>query len=429
MVFKTDSYQSVEYAFEKLFQHIQPCLETVLVPVFESKGCVLSEDIISNNNMPPYSSSHMDGFALKSDDTIHASESNPITLKISNCNSILGVPPSDVLKSGESYRIQTGGYLPNPTDAVVPIEDVRIIGSDSIEIYSPTKKGSFVYPAGSDIKGGEKVLSKGQVLRPQEMALLAFLHIDMVPIFRKPIIAIIPTGSELTDDVEESKKSKTQKIINTNGPILSCIIEEMGGIPLNFAVTPDKKDVLEENIKMAIIKSDIIITLGGSSVGEYDIVETTINSFGNPGVLVHGVKLDRGRVSGLGVIYGKPIFILPGPIQGALNAFIVFVRPLVRMFSGQAKKSDAKIVATITENWRARKKFFNFTKILYVNVTRDEDRFLAKPIIGETQSMSLLTKSNGYVIILETVTSINAGEKIEVNLMPGFSYIKDSWIC
>ncbi|MEJ7641617.1 MAG: molybdopterin molybdotransferase MoeA [Candidatus Nitrosocosmicus sp.] len=429
MVFKNDSYRSVNYAFTKLCQNMQPCLETALVPVFESKGCVLKEDVISNNNIPPYSSSHMDGFALKSEDTIHASESNPIALKISNGKSILGVPPSDVLKSGESYRIQTGGYLPNSTDAVVPVEHVRIVGYDSIEILSPTKKGSFVYPAGTDIKEGEKVLSKGQVLRAQEMALLAFLNISMVPTFRKPIIAIIPTGTELTDDVEENKKNKTQKIINTNGPILSCIIEEMGGIPLNFAVTPDKMDILEKNIKIALKKSDIVITLGGSSVGEHDIVETTINSFGTPGVLVHGVKLDRGRVSGLGVINGKPIFMLPGPIQGALNAFIVFVRPLVRMLSGLSQKSDVEIVATITENWQARKKFFDFTKILYVNVSRNDDRFLAKPVIGETQSMSLLTKSNGYIIIPEEVTSINAGEKYEVNLLPGFSYIGDSWIC
>jgi molybdopterin molybdotransferase len=429
MVFKTDSYRSVDYAFTKLCQHIQPCLETTLVPVFESKGCVLKEDIISNNNIPAYPSSHMDGFALKSEDTIHASESNPVTLQISNSKSILGVPPSALLKPGESYRIQTGGYLPNATNAVVPIEHVKIIGPDSIQILSPTKKGSFVYPAGTDIKEGEKVLSKGQVLRAQEMALLAFLNISMVPIFRKPIIAIIPTGTELTDDVEENKKSKTQKIVNTNGPILSCIIKEMGGVTLNFAVTPDKIDILQNNIKMALIKCDIVITLGGSSVGEHDIVEATINSFGRPGVFIHGVKLDRGRVSGLGVIDGKPICMLPGPIQGALNAFIVFVRPLVRMFSGLNQKSDLKIVATITENWQARKKFANFTKILYVSVFRDEEMFLAKPIVGETQSMSLLTKSNGYVIIPERVTSINAGEKIEVNLLPGFSYIGDSWIC
>lgn len=429
MIFKPDSYHSVDYAFTKLYQHIKPCLETVLVPVFESKGCVLKEDITANNNIPPYSSSHMDGFALKSEDTIQASEFNPIKLKISNSKSILGIPPTDVLRPGESCRIQTGGYLPYPTDAVVPIENVKIVNYDSIEIFSPTEKGSFVYPAGTDFKEREKILLKGQILRAQDMALLALLNINMVPIFRKPIIAIIPTGTELTDDVDENKKNKTQKIINTNSPILSCIIEEIGGIPLNFAVTPDKTDILEKNIKIALIRSDIVITLGGSSVGEQDIVETTINSFGAPGILVHGVKLDRGRVSGLGVINGKPIIILPGPIQGALNAFIVFVRPLVRIYSGLTQKSDVKIVATITENWQARKKFFNFAKVLYVNVSRDEAEFLAKPIIGETQSLSLLIKSNGYVIIPEKVTDINAGEKIEVNLLPGFSYIKDSWIC
>src|SRR5215210_673450 len=112
MIFKTDSYQSVDYAFRKLFEHIKPCLETEFVPVFESKGCVLKEDIVTNSNMPPYSSSHMDGFALKYEETVHASEFNPIIFKISNSTSILGSPSSNILKSGEVYRIQTGGYLP-----------------------------------------------------------------------------------------------------------------------------------------------------------------------------------------------------------------------------------------------------------------------------------------------------------------------------
>jgi molybdenum cofactor synthesis domain-containing protein len=428
MIFKTDSYQSVDDAFKNLFEHIEPRLETEFVPVFKSKGCVLKEDIFSKVNIPPYPCSHMDGFALKSEETVHAKESNPVTFKISSGTSILGLSSSHILKSGEAYRIQTGGYLPKEADAVVPIENVKISDHNSIGIYSPVKKGSFVYSTGSDIRLGKKVLFRGQILRSQEMALLAYLRISSVPIFSKPRVAVIPTGTELTDDIEENKKNKIQKVINTNGPIFTCIIEEIGGIPLNFAVTPDIMSILEKNIKIALKNSDIIITLGGSSVGEHDIVVTTINSFGTPGVLVHGIKLDRGRVAGVGAINRKPIIILPGPIQGALNAFIVFVRPLIRIFSGRSPKSDSKIVATITDNWQARKKFLKFTKILYVHLSRNGDKFLAEPVIGETQSLSLLIKSNGYVIVPEEVVNIDAGQNIEVNLLPGFSYIKDSMI-
>ncbi len=328
----------------------------------------------------------------------------------------------------EVYRIQTGGYLPDQSDAIIPIENVKYINDKTINVLSPVKKGSFVYPAGADIKKGDKVLSQGQILRAQDMAFLAYLQIGKVSVYRKPVVAIIPTGSELTDDIEKNKKNKGQKIVNTNSPLISCIIDEIGGVPVDYGVTLDRSDILKKKIKIALEKSDLILTIGGSSVGKQDIVETTINSLGTPGVIVHGVKLDRGRVSGLAVINGKPIIILPGPVQGALNAFIVFVRPLVRFFSGQTQKSDLTIFATITENWYARKKFFNFTKIVYVYISRYGCDFLAMPLTGETQSMSLLVKSNGYIIVSEEVTMITKGEKVEVNLLPGFSYIRDSLI-
>jgi molybdopterin molybdotransferase len=427
MIFDPDLYLSVDTAFTKLLQYIKSCQETQFIKVFDSRGYVLKEDIVSKNDLPQYPSSHMDGFALKSIETSNASESNPISFRISRSRSILGNQPTHLLKLGEAFRIQTGGYLPYQSDTIVPIENIKQMDDKTIHIFYPVKKGNFVYNAGADIKKGEKVLAKGQIIRVQDMAFLAHLKFNMVPVFRKPIVAIIPTGTELTDNIEENKFNKIQKVINTNSPIISAIIDEIGGLPIDYGVAPDKLDILKKKMESALEKSDIVVTIGGSSVGKKDIVETTINSIGLPGVIVHGVKLDRGRVSGLAVINKKPIIILPGPIQGALNAFIVFVRPLIRLFSGLAQKKDLTILATITENWNARKKFINFTKIVYVKVCREDKGFIATPQIGETQSISLLYKSNGYLVIPEEVTHIKAGEKIEVSLMPGFSFIKDSF--
>jgi molybdopterin molybdotransferase len=427
MIFDPDLYLSVDTAFTKLLQYIKSCQETQFIKVFDSRGYVLKEDIVSKNDLPQYPSSHMDGFALKSIETYNASESNPISFRISRSRSILGNQPTHLLKLGEAFRIQTGGYLPYQSDTIVPIENIKQMDDKTIHIFYPVKKGNFVYNAGADIKKGEKVLAKGQIIRVQDMAFLAHLKFNMVPVFRKPIVAIIPTGTELTDNIEENKINKIQKVINTNSPIISDIIDEIGGLPIDYGVVPDKSDILKKKIESALEKSDIVVTIGGSSIGKKDIVETTINSIGLPGVIVHGVKLDRGRVSGLAVINKKPIIILPGPIQGALNAFIVFARPLIRRFSGLAQKKDFTILATITENWDARKKFINFTKIVYVKVCREDKGFIATPQIGETQSISLLYKSNGYLVIPEEVTHIKAGEKIEVSLMPGFSFIKDSF--
>ena len=293
MIYKTELYNSVDSALSRLLQYVEPCLEPDFVPVFDSRGYILKGDIISNDDIPRYPSSHMDGFALKSVETVYASESEPVSFKISNNKSILGKYSSYILKSMEVYRIQTGGYLPNQSDAIIPIENVKYIDDKTINVLSPVKKGSFVYPAGADIKKGDKVLSQGQILRAQDMAFLACLQISKVSVYRKPVVAIIPTGYR-THRRCRNKKNKIQKTVNTNSPLISCIIDEIGGVPVDYGVTLDKSDILKKKIKIALEKSDIILTIGGSSVGKQDIVETTINSLGTPGVIVHGVKLDRG---------------------------------------------------------------------------------------------------------------------------------------
>jgi molybdopterin biosynthesis enzyme len=168
--------------------------------------------------------------------------------------------------------------------------------------------------------------------------------------------------------------------------------------------------------------------LGGSSVGKYDLVEAAINSIGKPDVLFHGVKLDRGRVTGLGITKGKPIIIMPGPIQGAMNAFIVFAYPILKLLSGQLNRKPLLILSTLTEEWYARKKFSNFTKIIYVNIRNQRNgEFEADPVMGETETMSILTKSNGYIIVDEKTTHIKAGEKVKVQLLPGLSYTNDQF--
>ena len=141
MISNTDSYCSVSYAFTKLSKCLRPVLDTALVPVFDSKGYVLKEDVVSDYDIPAHSSSHMDGFALKSEETISASESEPLSFKISGGESVLGITSQYVLKAGEVFRIQTGGYLPCQSDAVVPIERVKIVDDESVVISSPVKKG------------------------------------------------------------------------------------------------------------------------------------------------------------------------------------------------------------------------------------------------------------------------------------------------
>ncbi|MFZ0509979.1 MAG: molybdopterin molybdotransferase MoeA [Candidatus Nitrosopolaris sp.] len=420
MTFKPITYLSIGATYRRLRQNIKVRPQAEHILVLESYGRVLSKDVISDVNIPVYDSSHMDGFAVLANDIKHASDSGPITLKIVR-NVGLGKFPSGVLHSGQAYRISTGGYLPQGANTVVPVEYTHI-SKDKVGILASFPKGSFVSPLGNDVRQESLLLHRGNVLRGQDVALLAMVSITRVPVFRKPRVAIIPTGDELTDNLNEIK-GVTAKIMNTNSHIISRLVQEGGGVSFDLGVTPDNVNKVRKKIRLALEKTDMILTTAGSSVGEYDVVEQSINSLGRPGVLAHGVKLDRGRVAGVGVLNGKPVIILPGPIQGAVNAFIVFAQPLLRYLSGLPEFNGLRIEGILTEKWEARKKFNKFTKIAYVNAWLSKDgNVKATPITGETAMMTVLTKANGYLLLPEMTTAIEAGEKVYINVLPGLSY-------
>lgn len=420
MTFKPIKYRSIGAAYNRLRRNISVRPKAENVSVLESYGRVLFDDVISNVNIPICDSSNMDGFAVLANDIKTASILGPITLKIVR-NIGLGNFPSVVLQSGQAYRISTGGYLPKGANTVVPIESTHI-SKDNVEILASLPIGSFVSPLGKDVRKKSVLLYRGNVIRGQDVGLLAMVSIFRVPVFRKPRVAIIPTGDELTDNPNEINGA-TAKIMNTNSHIISRLVQEGGGVSLDLGVTPDNVNKVAKKIRTALEKTDMILTTAGSSVGEYDVVEQSINSLGRPGVLAHGVKLDRGRVAGVAVLKGKPIIILPGPIQGAVNAFIVFAGPILRYLSGLPEFDGLRIVGTLTKKWEARKKFSKFTKIAYVSASSSKDgNVKATPITGDTTMMTVMTKANGYLLLPETTTAIEPGEKVFVNVLPGLSY-------
>ena len=388
---------------------------------------VLAENIISTMDIPAVDSSHMDGYAVKAGDIIHASKQRPAVLNLRK-DQIRPKRKTSLryaLQKQEAFRIVTGGYLPKGANTVVPLEETQS-GDKKNEVLVTTAlpEGSFVYPKGRDLKKGHEVMKSGRVLRPQDIALLNSLYISKVKVFKRPNVAIISTGSELTNN---PKDVKLGKVLDTHSNIISKLVEEMGGLPYRMGIIPDDATKIRNKIENAISQSmDLILTLGGSSVGEYDLVDAAINSMGRPKIFFHGVKLDRGRVTGVAVSKGKPVIIMPGPIQGAINAFIIFAYPIIKLLSGQMKGKPLTVDAIMTQEWHARKKYPNFMKIVYVNFRITENRENeAEYVTGETETLTTFTKSNGYVIVDERTTHIKAGEKVKVNLLPGLSYVSD----
>jgi molybdenum cofactor synthesis domain-containing protein len=412
-------YTSVKASYSKLMDAItiRPRAESMFAE--QAIGRVLWTDIISHTDIPSSNCSHMDGFVVKYNDISRISQHGPIKLRVVPRRKD-DMKENQVLLTGQTIRVSTGEVLPRLGDTVIPVEYTQLDAkNNSIIIRRVSTKGSFVSHKGSEIACKDLLLTKRHILRAQDLALIAMLGIRKLKIFKKPKVAIIPTGNELTEDIADIKRGK---ILNTNSKVISNLIEKLGGTPLDLGITPDNIHKIKNKIRLALSQSDIILTTGGSSVGLRDLVAESINYIGKPGILVHGIKLDRGRVTGLAALHSRPVIILPGPVQGAVNAFIVFAQPLIRFMLGLYPFNKPFISAKLTEDWNARRKFQDFTKIIYVKITLSESgEFHAKPITGETTDITVLTGSNGFILVPERSTMLKRGQKVKINIFPGLS--------
>jgi molybdenum cofactor synthesis domain-containing protein len=413
-------YTSVRASYSKLINAItiRPMVESIFTE--QAIGRVLWTDIISHTDIPSSNCSHMDGFVVKYNDIRKISQQGPIKLRVVPRRKA-GKRENQILLTGQTIRVSTGEVLPRLGDAVIPVEYTQFDSKNStVIIQRDFAKGSFVSYKGSEIALKDLLLNARHVLRAQDLALISMLGIRKLKIFKKPRVAIIPTGNELTEEINEIKRGK---ILNTNSRVISNLIETSGGTPLDLGITPDNIHKIKYKIRLALSESDIILTTGGSSVGLRDLVAESINDIGKPGILVHGVKLDRGRVTGLAALRSIPVIILPGPIQGAVNAFIVFAQPLIRLMLGLQPFNKPFISAKLTEDWNARKKFQYFTKIVYVKMSRSASgNFHAKPITGETTDITVLTGTNGFILVPERLTMLKRGQKVKINVFPGLSF-------
>ncbi|MGB7559493.1 MAG: molybdopterin molybdotransferase MoeA [Nitrososphaeraceae archaeon] len=421
------SYVSVKKARSILEQFIlrNRILHSETIYVRNCYKRVLAKNIVADVDIPAFDSSHMDGYAVKAEDITYASEQAPVVLRLKRdkIKPMKAVPSNFILQRQEAFRINTGEYLPQGANTVVPVEDALATHKkNEVRIIRALPVGSFVYPRGRDIKKDHEVMKRGRILRPQDIGLLDSLYITKINVLKRPRVAIISTGSELTN---KKKYVKSGKVLENHSGIISKLVEELGGIPFRMGIVPDDVTKIRNKIEKAISQSmDLILTLGGSSVGEHDLVETAIKSMGVPQIFFHGVKLDRGRVTGAAISMGRPIIIMPGPIQGAINAFIIFAYPIIKLLSGQIVGKPITLDARLTQEWNARKRFPNFSKVVYVHVRSNENgEYEADCVPGETETITTFTRSDGYIIVDEKTTCIKPGEKVKVSLLPGLSYV------
>lgn len=384
-----------------------------VVPVFQAYNRVLAEDIISDVNIPPANVSHVDGYALKSEDTLQASINNPVSLRVIG-KIYLDEGYKGIVKNSEAVYISTGCTLPNGADAVVPVERVRDKGN-YIEVLRPLKPGENVIPAGADVRKGEKIFGAGRILRAQDIKILIDMKKWTVKVFRKPIVAIISIGNELTDRIEEADKKK----FDSHSIAISILISEAGGVPLNIGIAPDEINTIICMLKEGLVKADIVATIGGASIGERDYVLEAIRQIGESKILIRGVKVQPGRVTSLCILNRKPIVLLPGHFQSTLVGFYAVLLPLIRLLSGLHPEDPCLVVRAKLSKRIIIREFLPFDRVRFVKVIRVPEGYLAEPILGASSIVSIVSNSDGFIMIPQGKEVVEKGEEVDVHLLKG----------
>ncbi|MDG6912465.1 MAG: molybdopterin molybdotransferase MoeA [Nitrososphaerota archaeon] len=413
MVAPVSDYVHVSQALEDVLALTTGARRTDVVRAREAYGRVSAEDVRSPSDVPPSTISRMDGFALRSADTTRASQASPAVLKVVD-DVALGEQPKAKIRPGETARVATGSFTPDGTDAVVPVEEVSVRG-DILEVTRPAERGSHCFATGADVQKGSTVVRRGSRLRAQDVGLAITLGIRKIEVYQRPRVAILATGSELTDSDLEGRKTR-----NSHGPFFAMVAKAAGCEVIDLGIARDKREEILEKLRKGVSSADLVLTTGGTSMGPFDLVDDVVRRL-KPSALYHGIKMDRGRVTGVAVVRGKPVVMMPGPIQGALNAFILFALPVIQKLS-MVGDETIKARARLTRRWEARRKFSDFTKVVYLNLTEGEGGLKAEPLSAETESMSLLVRSTAVTVVPEEVRSMEAGQEVEAMLIPGISY-------
>ncbi|MCL6472296.1 MAG: molybdopterin molybdotransferase MoeA [Firmicutes bacterium] len=399
---------SVDEAREIILSKIDR-LSTEEVPILDSLGRVLDEDIISESNIPPFDNSSMDGYAVRSEDTAGAWPAGPVELKVLG-NLAAGYVPESSIGKGEAIRIMTGAQMPEGADAVVMVENTEKTNG-GVLIFTPVKPGENVRFAGEDIRVGEVALRRGKKITPGDIGMIASVGKARVKVVKRPKVAIITTGDELINIDEPLAPGK---IRNSNAYSIAAQVIDTGCIPLMIGIVRDAKEDLMAKVRQAIEESaDMIITTGGVSVGDYDFVKDIIKQAGE--VVFWQVDMKPGKQLAFGIIKEIPVISLPGHPTSSMVSFEQFARPALLKMSGRTDIARMTVEAVFQGP-----PFVNKTgrrNMLRAVVTKEDGVFKAR-LSGLLQSDGLkaMALANGLMVMPEDVEEIKAGDKVTVQL-------------
>ncbi|MHA1149937.1 MAG: molybdopterin molybdotransferase MoeA [Promethearchaeota archaeon] len=381
------------------------------IDINNSLDRVLADNIISPIDVPPFDRSAMDGYAVVAEDTFGASHSNPKSVILKG---IVEIGEFNTLKieKSEAIRISTGAPIPEGANGVVKIEETELKGN-TIKIYSPITPLKNISKKGEDMVKGTEVLRKGIEIKPEHIALLSSLGIKTIPVKLKPKISIFSVGDEL---VEVGNALVQGKIYNSNGPMISNLVQLYGGAVIQAKTLLDDKDLIIKHLKNSVKDSDLIIFTGGTSVGTKDLLPEIIQENGK--IITHGIAMRPGTPILTSIIDNTLTFCLPGTPVAAYIGFLLIIGPTIRRLM-ECTIIDPRIEISAIISKDIPVSGLGFLNCLRVKIEKHEGQLLAIPIrLKGSGILSSLTNSDGIVEIAPFQEGLRKGESVFVKRHP-----------
>ncbi|MFC4812744.1 gephyrin-like molybdotransferase Glp [Paenibacillus sp. GCM10023250] len=334
------------------------------VPLWEAGGRRLAEAVAATTDWPPFARAGLDGFAVRSADTALASPGLPATLRVVGAVAAGELASADVAP-GTAVRIMTGGAVPPGADAVVMLEqtaDARLDGHAAVRVKSAARPGQNVAPQGEEFRRGSAIAAPGELLRPGHVALLGTFGYAAVPVYARPRVAVLATGAEL---LPVEAPLAPGRIRDSNSAMVAALIAQAGGVPAMLGRVPDEPDAAARAVADALASCDMLITTGGVSVGDYDVMAALLRGIGEatadgeaPGsqlppdsrLLFNKAAMRPGAPTSAAIVSGKLLVALSGNPGACFVGFELFARPAIARLQGASpelarpKQATARLV-------------------------------------------------------------------------------------
>lgn len=376
----------------------------------DSLGRILAEDIIADRDNPPANNSGMDGFAVRYEDIKGATEENPVVLTLVGEVKAGGQPTP--IEKGQATAIYTGGLIPKGADTVIQKELTKV-EDGKVFIFQELPKGANIRPQGGDYKKGELLIKKGKKIRPAEIGILASVNKATVEVYQKPRVGILTTGDEILD-IGEPITSKSQ-IRTSNTYSLYAQILETGAEPIILGFAKDDPTDLKRKLSYAKT-CDVLLTTGGVSVGEYDLVKDFVCTQLGVEILFWKVAQKPGKPVAFGV-WGeekqKLFFGIPGNPVACMFVYETLVKPAIKKMMGKTRVYNPVITAILTKDYKRKKS--DRKEFIRVALEFDGNKFLAT-LFGK-QGSNILTGmvyAHGFAVVEIGVNEIKEGENVKV---------------